>query len=299
YGDAPYGRVGNMTSMAAITREDLVEHRETWWHPGSAKLVVSGGMSADEAATLTQSLFGDWTSDAPVPEAVAMPAGETPAPRTLVIDMPDAGQAAVVAGVRAISRSEEDFYPLWLANTVLGSGSNGRLFEEVRTKRGLSYGAYSRLGQSLDAALLTARAQTKNETADEVAAVFFEQFKLLAEAPADEATLQKRRLFLSGSIARSLETTGGFNGQVANLMLRGIDPKEAFAIADRLAAVSADDAAAMAAQYLDGERASLVIVGDAKQFLEGLEELRGDVEVIPAAELDLGASDLRKVAEGE
>ncbi|MEO0699110.1 MAG: insulinase family protein, partial [Pseudomonadota bacterium] len=299
YDDAPYGRVSNMTSMAAITREDLVEHRQTWWHPGHAKLVVSGGMSAEDSAALSESLFGGWTSDAPLPQAVNGLAGDTPAPRTLVIDMPDAGQAAVVASVRAISRSDADFYPLWLANTVLGSGSNGRLFEEVRTKRGLSYGASSRLGQSLDAALLTARAQTKNETADEVAAVFFDQFKLLADAPADEDTLQKRRLFLSGAIARSLETTGGFNGQVANLMLRGIEPREAFAIAERLASVSADDAAAMAAKYLDGERASLVIVGDAKQFLEDLKALRGDVEVIAAAELDLAASDLRKVAEAE
>lgn len=297
YGDAPYGRVGNMTSMAAITREDLLEHRQTWWHPGNAKLVISGGVAAEEAKRLGETLFGGWTSDAPLPALVTAPAGETPAPRTLVIDMPDAGQAAVVAGVRAIARGDEDFYPLWLANTVLGSGSNGRLFEEVRTKRGLSYGAYSSLGQSLDAALLTARAQTKNDTADEVAKVFFDQFKLLADAPADEETLQKRRLFLGGSIARSLETTGGFNGQVANLMLRGIEPKEAFAIADRLSKVSTEDAAAMAQKYLDGDRASLVIVGDAKQFLDDLKALRGEVEVIPASELDLGASDLRKAPE--
>ncbi|MEO1729480.1 MAG: pitrilysin family protein [Pseudomonadota bacterium] len=297
YGDAPYGRVGNMTSIAQITREDLINHRQTWWHPANAKLVVSGGITSDEAATLTENLFGSWTSDAPVPAAITDPAGEAPAPRTIVIDMPDAGQAAVVAGFRAIARKDEDFYPLQLANTVLGSGSNGRLFEEVRTKRGLSYGAYSSLGQSLDAAILTARAQTKNETADEVASVFFEQFKLLGDEPADEEFLQKRRLFLSGAIARSLETTGGFNGQVANLMLRGIDPKEAFAIADRLAAVSADDAAEMAIKYLDAERASLVIVGDASQFLDDLKALRGEVEVIPASELDLAASDLRKAAE--
>jgi len=297
YGDAPYGRVGNMTSMAAITREDLVEHRKTWWTPARAKLVISGGIAPDEAARLGEELFGGWTADGPAPQLVMAPAGETPAPRTLVIDMPDAGQAAVVAGVRAIARSDEDFYPLWLANTVLGSGSNGRLFEEVRTKRGLSYGAYSSLGQSLDAALLTARAQTKNETADEVAAVFFEQFKLLGEEPLDEANLQKRRLFLGGAIARSLETTGGFNGQVANLMLRGIEPKEAFAIAERLSEVSAEDAAQMAQKYLNADRASLVIVGDAKQFLEPLKELRGEVEVIPASELDLGSSDLRKAAE--
>ena len=294
YGDAPYGRVGNMTSMAAITREDLIEHRETWWHPARAKLVISGGIDASEALSLAEDLFGGWSSNAPVPNLVSGPAGQMPAPRTLVIDMPDAGQAAVVAGVRAISRSDKDFYPLWLANTVLGSGSNGRLFEEVRTKRGLSYGAYSRLGQSQDAALLTARAQTKNETADEVAAVFFDQFKLLGEETLDEETMQKRRLYLSGAIARSLETTGGFNGQVASLMLRGIAPKEAFAIADRLSTVSPEDAAEMARKYLSADRASLVIVGDAKQFLEPLKELRGEVEVIKASELDLGASNLRK-----
>ena len=144
---------------------------------------------------------------------------------------------------------------------------------------------------------MTARAQTKNETADEVAKVFFDQFKLLADAPADEETLQKRRLYLGGAIARSLETTGGFNGQVANLMLRGIEPKEAFTIADRLSKVSAEDAAAMAREYLDAERASLVIVGDAEQFLDDLKALRGEVEVIPASELDLGASDLRKAPE--
>lgn len=297
YGDAPYGLVGNATSIAAITREDLIAHRETHWHPSRAKIVVSGGLSSNEAATLAEDMFGRWTSDTPAPVSVSNPAGDTPAPRTIVIDMPNAGQAAVVAGVRAISRSDEDFYPLWLANTVLGSGSNGRLFEEVRTKRGLSYGAYSSLGQSLDAALLTARAQTKNETADEVAKVFFDQFKRLGDEPLEEAELQKRRLFLSGAIARSLETTGGFNGQVANLMLRGIAAGEAFEIADRLANVAPQDAAAIAKKYVTADRASLVIVGDAKQFLDALKKLRDNVEVIPVEELDLGTSGLRKAPE--
>ena len=53
----------------------------------------------------------------------------------------------------------------------------------------------------------------------------------------------------------------------------------------------------MAREYLDAERASLVIVGDASQFLDDLKALRGEVEVIPARELDLGSSDLRKAAE--
>ena len=63
--------------------------------------------------------------------------------------------------------------------------------------------------------------------------------------------------------------------------------------------MSADDAAAIANTYLDNERASLVIVGDAKQFLDDLKAIRSDVEVIGIDELDLASSDLRKAMESE
>ncbi|MEM8725157.1 MAG: pitrilysin family protein, partial [Pseudomonadota bacterium] len=222
YGDAPYGRVITKTSLPEITHEDLAAHRAAYWHPAAAKIVVSGGISSDEAANLAGELFGEWSAEGAPPAPIANPAGNGTEPRTVVIDMPEAGQAAVIAGVRAISRSDEDFYPLWLANTVLGSGSNGRLFEEVRTKRALAYGAYSRIAQRADAAVWRAQAQTNHETADDVATVFFEEFEKLSAQPASEDAIEKRRLFLGGAIARSLETSGGFNGQVASLLLRGL-----------------------------------------------------------------------------
>ncbi len=297
YGDAAYGQVINPSSLNAITREDLIAHRETYWHPGAAKVVVSGGISADEARSVANALLGGWTSDRPVPRSVRDPAGSSTAPRTVVVDMPDAGQAAVRASVRAISRDNPDFYKLWLTNTVLGSGSNGRLFEEVRTKRALSYGAYSSLSTRADEATLTAQAQTKNETADEVAAIFFDEFEKLGNEMMEEDALEKRRLFLGGALARALETSSGFNGIVASLMLRGIEPEEAFRVAQTLSGVSPEDVAAMAGKYLAPERASLVIVGDAQYFIDDLRALRGDVEVIAFDDLDLAASDLRKPSE--
>lgn len=299
YGDAPYGQVANPDSLPAITREDLLAHRETWWHPAAAQIVISGGISAADAKQLAGDLFGEWRSDRPAPQPVENPAGTAPEPRTVVIDMPDAGQAAVVAGVRALTREDPRFYKLWLTNTVLGSGSRGRLFEEIRTKRGLSYGAYSSLATRADEATLSAQAQTKNETADEVAAVFFDEFKKLGNETMDEDALQKRRLFLGGALARQLETSGGFNGIVASFLLRGIEPAEAFEIAERLSAVSTEDVAQMAGEFLDPERASLVIVGDARYFLDDLKALRGDVEVVPFSELDLSRVSLKRSPEAE
>lgn len=297
YGTAPYGAIATVDSYSRIGREDLVQWREKWWHPASAKIVVSGGIAPEQARALSERLFGSWASSAPPPVVPADAAGEALPPRTLVIDMPEAGQAAVIASVRAPSRRSADYFPLSLANAVLGSGSNGRLFEEVRTKRGLSYGAYSGFGDRADDAVLTASAQTKNETADEVAQVILGEFARLGAEPADADALQKRRLFVSASYDRALETSAGFNGIVAGLMLQGIEPGEAGRIAERFAAVSPTAAAEVAQRLVTPERASLVVVGNAAAFIDDLRKLRPDVEVIPAATLDLDSADLKSAAE--
>jgi zinc protease len=199
----------------------------------------------------------------------------------------------VLAGVRVTGRAGDDYYPLLLANSVLGVGSNGRLFEEVRTKRGLSYGAYSSFPSRADEAVLSATAQTKNETADEVVQVILDQFAALGTQPAAEDALNKRRLYLGGSMTRALETSDGFNSTVAGLLLQGVEPGEAARYADRLAAVSPAQAAQVAQRYVAPGRASVVVVGNAAAFLDDLKKVRPDVVVIPAAQLDLSSADLR------
>lgn len=296
YGSAAYGGATTAESLTRLTQDDLASFRSTWWHPAAAQIVVSGGIAPERAKEVAGALFGDWQSDRPAPTPIADPSGPAPTPRILVIDMPEAGQAAVLAGVRAISRSDADYYPLMLANTVLGSGSNGRLFEEVRTKRALSYGSYSSFGARAGQALLTANAQTKNETADEVAEVILEQFELLGTAPLEEDALQKRRLFLGGSYARALETSSGFNGIVAGLLQQGIAPEEAAMLAERLQAVSPEAALEVSRRIVRPENASLIIVGNAAEFLDDLRENHPDVEVIPVSELDLNSPTLRKPA---
>ena len=222
------------------------------------------------------------------PADIAQPTGAGEPVRTVVIDMPDAGQAAVYAGLRAPSRTDGDYYALEIANAILGGGSSGRLFEEVRTKRSISYGA----GSGLITDRLVASSQTQNATADEVVQVFLDEFdRLGSEAVADDL-LNRRRLYLGGNYARSLETSGGFNAIVANLILDGQEPAEAARYADRLQAVSPEAAAKAAADYVTADKASIIVVGNAAEFLDDLRAIRPDVEVIPAASLDLSSKDL-------
>jgi len=296
YGDAPYGTQPNGTdeSLAAITRSDLLLHRQRYFHPDRMKIVISGGIAPDLAIARAEAMFGDWSTDmlpGALPEEAA---GAVQPVRTIVVDMPEAGQAAVIAAVRAPSRTSADFFPLELANSVLGGGSSGRLFEEVRTKRSLSYGAYSGFADRRDESILTASAQTKNDTADEVTQIFLNEFERLGSEELSEDLLQRRRLYLSGSHARALETSGGFNRIVATLLQQGLSAEEAARFAERLSAVDADAASAAAQRYIDPDAATIVIVGDASQFLDDLSAVRDNIEVIPADELDLASATLRR-----
>ncbi|MBO9670439.1 MAG: insulinase family protein [Sphingobium sp.] len=287
YGDAAYGSVATLQTIPAITRADLLAWRASHWHPSTASVIVSGGIAPAQAQQMVGKLFGDWKSNVAAAPPVTSPAGPASAPRTVVIDLPEAGQAAVYVGVRGAPRAGADYYSLVLANSVLGVGSNGRLFEEVRTKRGLSYGAYSALPSRADAPVLNATAQTQNSTADEVVQVMLDQFGALGTNPAAEDALQKRRLYLDGALARQIETSNGFNTLVAGLLLQGLPPSESEKLPARYAAVTTGATTDVAKRYAAPQGASVVVVGKAADFIDDLRKIRPDVVVIPAAKLDL------------
>ena len=287
YGDAPYGNGGSEASIAAITPDALRAYREKWWRPDTMKLIVSGGLDTDESIALVNRLFGGWQASGPAPELPSERAGPARAPRTVVVDLPEAGQAAVTVAVRAPSRSSADYFPLSIGNAILGGGSSGRLFEEIRTKRSLSYGAYSGQPGRVDEAFLTASSQTDNQTADEVAAILLAELDRLGTDDLPQTLVDTRRQFLLGSNERQMETAAGFNTVVAGLLQNGLPPQDAARYAEQLGAVTPEQVKSVAQKYVTADRATLIIVGDSKFFLDDLRKIRPDVTVVNAADLDL------------
>ena len=295
YGGAPYGSLagGTVTSLKGLTRDDLAQQYRTWWHPANAALVVSGGIDPQATAAMAGRVFAGWQGSGPAPVAPTARAGEAQKPRTIVVDLPGAGQAAVVAAVRGIDRSDEDFYNMTVANAVLGTGSNGRLFEEVRTKRALSYGANSSLPARADDAILTASAQTKNETAADVAKIFLDELDRLGKQPLTGDEIEKRKTFVSGLYTMQAETSAGFGAMLAGLIQQGVPPIEATRILQRFQTVTPEAASRAAARLSASDRATIVIVGDSAKFIDKVRALRPDVEVIPADQLSLDTPTLK------
>ncbi|MBU1272559.1 MAG: insulinase family protein, partial [Alphaproteobacteria bacterium] len=293
YGDAPYGATLTPQTVPAITPADVAAFHAARYRPSDATLVFSGDITPAAARALAQQAFGDWRPAGTAPAGAANPAGQALAPRIVVVNQPGAGQAAVTAAIRGVSRTDADYFPLTVGNTLLGGGFSSRLNQEIRIKRGLSYGAGSSLGVRADAGLFTASAQTKNETADEVADLILAEIaKLGAETPT-QTDLAPRRATLIGGFGRSLETVDGLGALVANLALYDLPMSDLADYAGRVRAVTPEQVQAAFADHLPVNRASLVIVGDGSLFLDALRAKHPNLEVIEAGDLNLNSGALK------
>ncbi|WP_293385926.1 pitrilysin family protein [Phenylobacterium sp.] len=283
---------GTPTSLAKLRPADLAALHTAWFRPDNAILVLTGDITAEQGFALAEKAYGGWARPAtplPAPPAIR-PQGK---PRAVVIDLPGTGQAAVNLAKVGIPRDDPDYYPGIVANTLLGGGYSSRLNLEIRIKRGLSYGASSSLSANRTTGSFRAAAQTKNESAVQVADLIGEQMASMASTPATADELTARKSNLIGSYGRRLETTNGLAGILGNLALYGVPLDEITRYTAKVEAVTPAQVQAVAARVMDPAKANLIIAGDAKTFVEALRAKRPDLEVIPVDKLDLDSPTLK------
>ena len=296
FGDSPYGHNlgGTPESLARIRRDDIVAFHRDYYRPDNAILVIGGDITPATAFATVRELLGAWKAapgSHPVPLARAK---EFPSPHVVVVDMPAAGQAAVVVGRPGLRRADSTYHLSLVTNSILGGGYSSRLNEEIRIKRGLSYGSGSSFDLRRDVGPFTASAQTKNESAGEVAGLIVDEMNRLGTTAVADDELGPRKAALIGGFGQQLETNSGIVGHIGTLALYGLSLDEINRYISGVQAVRSSDIQKFAAAHLAGNDASIVIVGDAKKFLPVLQQRFKTIDVVPIDDLDVSAATLRK-----
>jgi len=297
YRDSPYGHSlsGTPESVPRIKRDDIAKIHSTYYRPDNAILVIGGDVTAANGFELAQKYFGDWQNPPNALPKLQITAPESTAAgrRILVIDQPNAGQTTVLAVRSAISRDNPEYFRGIVTNAVL-SGYSGRLNWEIRVKRGLSYGAASSLDMRRSAGSFMASAQTKHPSGAEVASLTLAEISKLATGELLDSELSTRKASLLGGFARSMETTNGVVSQFASLAMYGVPLDEINRYVANVQAIKPADVKSFAASRINADSTSVVIVGNAKEFLPDLQKQFSNVEVILASDLDLNSASLKK-----
>ena len=287
----PYS--GTIKSLATITRDDVITLYHNWFRPDNAVLILVGDLSFEQAKTYAEKYFGDWKATKPKIKRESLAAEKNWKPRQIVIDMPQAGQAAVLLAKPSLKRASLDYYTGLVANTTLGNGFSSRLNREIRIKRGLSYGASSVLGTRRDAGQFIASVQTKNESAAEVASLVRTELKDLATRPVEGEELRSCQALLSGGYARGMETNFGVAGQIGDLATYGLPLSDLQKYIPAVNKVTGRDIASFAQKYL-APSPGLIVVGKASLFVDSLKKEWSDIQIVNQSDLDLNRTDLVK-----
>jgi zinc protease len=295
FGDAPYGHshTGTMESVQAIKRDDIVKLYQTYYVPENAALILSGNLTLEQGKKYAEQFFGEWKGTMPPAREQASSSGPEWKPSNVVIDMAEAGQAAVSVARPGLKRSAPDYYAGVVANAALGTGFVSRLNREIRIKRGLSYGARSSLDARREVGPFMATAQTKNQSAAEVANLMQVELKRMKSEPVQGEELKSRQAVITGAYARQLETNGGFVGKISAMITNDLPLDTLNKFIPSINAVTSADVTAFAAKYFDTPP-SLIIIGKASDFMEPLKKDFPEVKVIPIPQLDLNRADLTK-----
>ncbi|HVF31123.1 MAG TPA: pitrilysin family protein [Pyrinomonadaceae bacterium] len=292
---------GTPASLETITRQDIQSFYSNSFDPSRSVLIVTGDITLAKAVALGEQYFGKWkgseNANVEMKKATLSSSRDTSiVKRMVVVDLPNAGQASVnyFRPIRSVGRSNKDYYAAAVLNSLLGGGYSSRLNQEIRIKRGLSYGAGSSFTWRSSKVNFGTRTQTKNESAAEVAELVIAELKRLAETSATEVELNPRRLVLTGGFGRNLETTAGLTSALSELYSFGIPTAELNRYMTNVNTVNPTVVKGFAESYLNG--GDIIIVGDYAKFKDDLAKRFPNmkIEVVKADELNIDSPTLRK-----
>lgn len=286
YGEHPAALISPPTeSLKRLTSKDLADFHAAYYRPNNSILAIVGDVTSKEVLPKITKAFGDWTKGQ-VP-ATTIPGIPEPAnARILLVDRPGSVQTVLQLGNLGIERNSPDYFPLLLANRVLGGGPAARLFLNLREDKGYTYGAYSNFGGTKFRGTWVSSSEVRTDVTEGAMKEFMYELKRLRDDKVTAEELDNAKRAIVGSFALSLEQPQSLLQNIITQKLYDLPASYWDTYPQRVAAVTADDIQRVAQKYIDLDHLQIVAVGDASKARDILAKY-GKVEVYDAEGLSV------------
>jgi predicted Zn-dependent peptidase len=257
----PYGYsiLGTPETVGAINSDDLLACHLSGYYPGNCIIAAAGNIEHDQlmASLEREGWFeGDATQvRAGIPPVDAVRGERIEVPR-------ESQQCHLVFGSDAVSSRDPRRYVFSIISTVFGGGMSSRLFQKVREELGLAYAIFSYQQFYQTAGVTGVYVGTQSETADQAAEVILGEYARLATEglPAEELAQGKQQL--KGQIMLSLESPMSRMHRLAGVELTRDRYRRLDEILAEIDAVTGEEVLAVASEFFDPARQTLVRLGE-------------------------------------
>jgi predicted Zn-dependent peptidase len=259
--DHPYGYsiLGTRDTVADITAGDLQAVHGRGYYPANCVIAAAGQLDHEAVVDLLdrEGWFETPGSEAPRPAVAPSPArrGET---HRLARE---SAQTHLVFGADTFPYRDRRRFALSIITNTFGGGMSSRLFQLIREELGLAYAVYAYQQFFQSAGVEGVYVGTHPRTADQAEAAVREAYALLAREGLSSEELAMGKQQLKGQIMLSLESPISRMSRLATLALHDEPYRPLDAILAEIDAVTPDSIGAVAAEYFDPARQTVVRLG--------------------------------------
>ena len=269
---------GLANTVPSISRDDVVAFHRRYVTPANSMLAVVGDV---DPATLVPELerrFADWKSVGADPAPAVAPLARFSGRAVQIVNKPEVTQTQIRMAAIGIARNHPDYFPVLVANVILGGGFTSRLINAIRVEQGLTYDIASGFRMYRDVGTFQISTFTRNETLrrtiDETLKVIR---KLIDQGPTD-AELGKAKRVLTGQFPLGLQAPDALARQLLDVEFFGLDPRYIQTYDEQVNAVEMTDVRRALKSYFNIDDLRILVVSNpdsAKAALAGL----GPIEV--------------------
>lgn len=295
--DHPYGEVETPQTVRQIRRSDLLQYYKTYWKPNKAYMAFVGDISPREARHLVDTYLGSW-KPAPVP-AHTYPFPALPdSSQVVLVNRPSAVQTNInITHPVRLKPGSPDGFAAQIMNQILGGGSSGLLFQDLREKYAFTYGAYSSISSDPVAGSFSAGAAVRTAVTDSAIWRFLADLKYLDRHEVSTLKLDSVKNHITGNFALALEDPARI-AQFAINIDRYHLPSDYYAhYLQRMDAVSAQQVRDAARKFLQPQHSYIILVGNTQEFAPGVARF-GKVQYVDIYGNPVGAPASRQLPAG-
>ena len=261
---APFSRPasGNLTTIGALTRDDVVNWHRTMFAPSAATFLLVGDITPAEARSVAQQAFGTWTASRAALPAVTNPVRPSSGTRVILVDRPGSVQSSIVVGQAGFRATDPDYISMVALNHVFGGGFSSRMNLNLREKHGYTYGAFSFLDLRSGAGAFRASSEVRTNATDSALVETVAEYRRIASEAVPASELQSMVNNLVSGFPNSVQSVQGLSASLQSLIIWGLPLDFYTTYRERLSAVTPDDVKRVAAGRLTPGNVIVVVAGD-------------------------------------
>jgi zinc protease len=262
---SPYARVPEYATVAAVTREDLVEWHSTYVHPSNIILGVVGDFDSAKMEARLREAFDSWPAGTASKETAV--AAHPAAPGLYLVEKTDVNQSDIQMVAVGTTKKNPDYYAISVFNEAFGGGFSSRLFGDIRTTKGLAYAVGGGIGTGYDHdGMIRMMVMTKSATTFESIAAIDEEIAGLARNPISEDEMKRAKDAILNSFVFRLDSPGKVLQEQMAYEFYGYPASFLEDFEKGIKSVTREDVARVAAKYLHRDQMAVLVVGNSGEF---------------------------------